>query len=504
MTDERAPAQLPLPPLFDAVEDWRLRPDAPRVAAVRHAVTELAERVGVVLGTLSVTAAPLPTLELVVDADIRGEHLTLHAPDEAEPLGTATIVGLPDRAANLVHALELVVLAARARARVERTTRQLTALDQAVRGIGGVLDVDRVLQLIADRVRELVDAEYAAIGIVDPSGAIERFITSGISDADRARIPHLPRGLGLLGLIIRENRTYRIRDITTHPQSYGFPANHPEMHAFLGMPILSRGEPVGRLYLTNKVGADEFTADDERLVEMFALHAGIAIENARLHDQVRRLAVIDERDRISRDLHDSVIQAIYAQTLALDDVPDLVTDAPDEARQRVDDAIDALHAVIRDIRNFIFGLRPVLLEAGGDLRAGLEQLATELRRSGGVAVDVAVDATDGIDDELPIERLAELLAITREALSNVARHANASQARIAVTAVEGRLRLEIADDGRGFDARAAVERGHHGLGNMEARSRALGATFEVASGTERGTRIIVTLPRTRAADGDHP
>jgi signal transduction histidine kinase len=376
------------------------------------------------------------------------------------------------------------------------------ALDQAVRGIGGVLDVDRVLQVIVDRVRELVDAEYAAIGIVDGSGAIERFITSGISDADRARIPHLPRGYGLLGLIIRENRTYRIPDIGTHPERYGFPANHPEMRSFLGMPILSRGTPVGRLYLTNKLGAPEFSADDERLVEMFALHAGIAIENARLHDQVRRLAVVDERDRISRDLHDSVIQAIYAQTLALDDVPDLMTDAPDEARQRVDDAIDALHAVIRDIRNFIFGLRPVLLEAGG-LRAGLEQLARELHRNGGVAVEVAVDERAGIDEDLPIETVAELLAITREALSNIARHAGASHARVAVTA-DDRLQLEISDDGRGFDATAAAERGHHGLGNMEARSRALGAAFELASTADDGTRIIVTLPRARAADGDDP
>lgn len=372
------------------------------------------------------------------------------------------------------------------------------ALDQAVRGISAVLDLDRVLQLIVDRVRELVDAEYAAIGIVDREDAIERFITSGISDEARARIGDLPKGRGLLGLIIRENRTYRIPQISAHPESYGFPPNHPPMDSFLGMPILSRGAPVGRLYLTNKRGAREFGEADQALVEVFALHAGIAIENARLHDQVRRLAIVDERDRISRDLHDSVIQAIYAQTLALDDVPDLVETDPTEAARRVDDSIDALHAVIRDIRNFIFGLRPVLLESG-DLADGLEHLATELRRNGGVSVELDVAAPESLAD-LPIELVAELLAVTREALSNIARHASASRARVAVAAGTDRLRLEIHDDGIGFDAAARVEGGHHGLANMQARTRAAGGTFAVTSTPGEGTRIIITIPRpSRAA-----
>src|SRR6185503_7427720 len=339
---------------------------------------------------------------------------------EGRPIGSARIGGEAEQVAALARALELGLSAARARSVAERATAQITALDQAVRGIGGVLDVDRVLQLITDQVRGLAGAQYAAIGIVDANGAIERFITSGISDEQRALIGDLPHGRGLLGLIIREDRTYLIPDITRHPERYGFPPHHPEMHSFLGMPIKARGEVVGRLYLTNKLGATEFSEDDQALVEMFALHAGIAIDNARLHDQVRRLAIVDERERISRDLHDSAIQAIYAQTLALDDVPDLIAEDPAEAARRVDEAIDALHAVIRDIRNFIFGLRPVLLD-GGSLADGLEHLATELRRGGGVEVAVSVSEEGVI--ELPIETIAELLALTREALSNVARHA---------------------------------------------------------------------------------
>jgi len=377
----------------------------------------------------------------------------------------------------------------------------MNALDQAVRSIGGVLDLDRVLQLIADRVRDLVSAEYAAIGIVDANGVIERFITSGISAEERERIGELPHGRGLLGLIIREHRTYRIREIADHPESYGFPPHHPVMHALLGMPILSHGDPIGRLYLTNKIGAAEFSAEDQALVEMFALHAGIAIENARLHDQVRRLAIVDERDRISRDLHDSVIQAIYAQTLALDDVPELIADDPVEAERRVDAAIEALSAVIRDIRNFIFGLRPVLLDGGG-LAEGLEDLATELRRSAAVEVTVEVRDPEGAAAALSIERIAELLAITREALSNVARHAAAAHASVLVVADGDGLRLEISDDGRGFEAPSGGPgRGHHGLANMRARSEAIGGTFEVTSARGGGTRIIVSIPRRPGPDG---
>ena len=378
----------------------------------------------------------------------------------------------------------------------------LEALDQAVRGISGELDVDRVLELIAGRVRELVGAEYAAIGIVDPNGAIERFITSGISDEARAAIGDLPRGRGLLGLIIRENLTWRIPEIADHPESYGFPPNHPPMHSFLGMPITNHGVPVGRLYLTNKQGAREFSETDQALVETFALHAGIAIENARLHQQVQRLAIVDERDRISRDLHDSVIQAIYAQTLALDDVPDLVEEDPDEARRRVDEAIDALHAVIRDVRNFIFGLRPVLLESG-DLAEGIRQLTTELERNGGV--DVSVEVSDPGDQigSLPIETVVQLLTITREALSNVARHAGAATCRVALSLDDVRLRLAIEDDGRGLRGAAGVERGHQGMANMRARTEALGGTFDASGDAASGTRIIVTIPvRTAPAEAD--
>src|SRR4029079_2278757 len=147
----------------------------------------------------------------------------------------------------------------------------LQALDAAVRVISGVLDLDQVLQLIVDRVRELVQARYAALGLVAQPGVITQFITSGITAEQRAAIGELPRGHGLLGLIIREGRSYRIRSISDHPESYGFPANHPPMTSFLGVPVTMKGDVLGRLYLTDKHGAPEFSADDQALVETFAL-----------------------------------------------------------------------------------------------------------------------------------------------------------------------------------------------------------------------------------------
>ena len=372
----------------------------------------------------------------------------------------------------------------------------LEALDAAVRGIGGTLDLEQVLQLIVDRVRDLVAAQYAALGIVDEADLIADFITSGISTEQRTAIGDLPHGRGLLGLIIRENRSYRIPTIAQDPESYGFPANHPPMQSFLGVPVTVRGNVVGRLYLTNKLRAAEFSADDQALVEMFALHAGIAIENAHLYERVQRLVVLDERDRISRDLHDGVIQSIYAVTLSLDDIPELVGESSPEAGQRVDDAIDALHTVIRDLRNFIYGLAPLLLDSGG-LLDGLRTLADELRRNTGTKIEVLGEEPDDMSAEV----FAELLVIAREALANVARHSIATNVTMHVFAPEGRVQLEIADDGRGFNLDAIVAQGHQGLANMRARAEALGGSFDIQTAPGTGTRIIVAVPRTGSRRG---
>ena len=360
----------------------------------------------------------------------------------------------------------------------------------------GVLDLDRVLQLIVDRVRELADGEYAAIGIIGPDATLEKFVTSGASDAQRRKIGALPEGRGLLGVIIRDSESVRIPDIAADPRSSGFPMHHPPMVSFLGVPVQLRDRAIGNFYLTNKRGAVEFSPDDQRLVERFALHAAIAIDNARLHEEVRRLAVVAERDRIGRDLHDGVIQRLYAVTLALEDVPELMDEAPAEARDRVERSIEALQSAIGDIRAFIYDLRPVLLSAG-DLRAALIELAGEVERSTRATVSVEVDG-----DPLLAPALArELMAIAREGLSNVGRHAAATHTTVRLAISDETARLTIADNGNGFDLGAPRDDGHHGLSNMRDRAEALGGRLTVTSTVGAGTRIVAHVPWQRPGGG---
>lgn len=370
----------------------------------------------------------------------------------------------------------------------------IDALDSATRAIAGELDLDRVLQLIVDSVRNLVHARYAALGIVDPSRRIEHFITSGVSADERAAIGPPPRGHGLLGLIIREARAYRIPDISKHPDAYGFPPDHPAMRSFLGVPVRTGGEAIGNFYLTEKKGAAEFSAQDQRLVEMFALHAAIAIQNARLHARVQRLAVLDERLRIGRDLHDGIIQGIYAVALSLEDVPDLMTEDTPEAASRIDRAIDRLNTTIGEIRTFIVGLGADAVQiAIGSRLAGL---ADELLLSSGARMALDLDLADvgEVDERLSPEAATQLLQIAREALSNAIRHSGAPRARLSIRAQDDQAVLSVEDNGCGFDPGAPRGAGHLGLANLHDRAVSVGGTLQVSSTIGAGTRIIVRLP----------
>jgi signal transduction histidine kinase len=375
----------------------------------------------------------------------------------------------------------------------ESLRRQLDALDSALRGIAGVQSVDRVLQLIVDNVRNLVGAKYAALGIQDAFGRIEQFIVSGITPEQRALLGEPPQGHGLLGLIIKEDRPLLIDDIATDPRRYGFPEHHPVMHSLLGVPVRSRGHTIGNLYLTDKDGAPTFDAGDLELVERFALHAGIAIENARLHEQVGRLAIVEERERISQDLHDSIIQSLYAISLSLEDLPEIVAENAAEGAARTDRAIDGIHATIRDIRNFIMGLQPELLSSA-DLVTGIETLAAEFRANTFIDLELRVDADPQALAELPLDHGGHILAIIREALSNIAKHSNATRATIELTLTNGTLALIVSDNGRGFDVAAARSSRQRGLVNLRARAEQVGGRLILKSEAGVGTRVTAELP----------
>jgi signal transduction histidine kinase len=374
------------------------------------------------------------------------------------------------------------------------------ALSDAIGGIAGILTVEDVLQLIVDRVRGLVGAKYAALGILAVDRLrIERFITSGITPEQRRLLGDPPQGHGLLGLIIKEGRSLRITDIPAHPESYGFPPNHPPMTTLLGVPVRLKNRIIGNLYLTDKIDAQEFSDDDQRLVELFAAHAGVAIENARLHEAVQYLAVVDERERIGKDLHDGIIQSLYAISLSLEDVPELMADDANEAAGRVDRAIDNLNAAIADLRQFVVGLRPEHVDRT-DFIGLLAMLADQVRRDGVVAVDLDLPA-ERVD--LPAHTRGEVLQIAREALSNTARHAGASTARVSLRRDDHALRLVLTDDGSGFDTSLDAPVGHHGLANMRDRAEALGGSLDLES-DETGTTIIVMVPLADEGEAGEP
>jgi signal transduction histidine kinase len=495
---------LPLPPLLEALDDWQHL----RTGRQRQEVVESLQRLTDVLelkgAALHVEAPPLAEIT-AASGTLAGLGADDPAWESAHELRAADRVPLgrlltdpPDSPAvgATIAAVSAAVAATRSRARAERAEANLAALDEAVRGIAGLLELTAVLQGIVDRVRELVDAEYAALAILNEEGGLERFVTSGLSDEEYRRIGPLPKGRGLLGVIVDENRSLRIRDIETDPHRHGFPPNHPPMHSFLGAPISIKGRSIGRLYLTNKRDAAEFSEADQELVERFALHAGIAIENARLHERVQRLAIVEERERIGRDLHDGIIQRIYGITLSLDDVPELVEPANAEAAERVDRAIDALHDTIRELRTFIFGLGPAL-DDEESLTEALEALAADVRQNIPVTLHLPSDAGFALSSET----IGELVSIAREALSNVVRHAAARSATVRLTVGPGELSLEVSDDGRGFDVSRRLPPTHRGLTNMRARAERLGTLLRIESDQASGTRIIVTVPRPVAMSG---
>jgi two-component system, NarL family, sensor histidine kinase DevS len=373
----------------------------------------------------------------------------------------------------------------------DRLRAQLGAFNEATLTITAELSLDRVLQRIAHLARELAGARYAALGVPDDQGGLERFLTSGMSEEQVARMERPPEGKGLLGALLRSTTPIRVPRIADDPRSAGFCANHPQMTSFLGVPIISKGTLLGTLYLTDKIGADEFSQDDEQLIVMLAAHAAIAIENARLYQQVQRLAVLEERERIGMDLHDGIIQSIYAVGLTLEYCNLLLDEDPLVAKGQLGQAIAGLNDVIRDIRNYILDLRPQRFQ-GKDLPTGLFELIRAFRANTLIQADLQVD----LDGDVPLlqTQASGLFHIAQEALANVAKHARARQVSVVLSRDKGYVSLTIRDDGRGFDpARVATYVGH-GMRNMDARAHALGGRLSVESEAGKGTTVKATVP----------
>lgn len=351
------------------------------------------------------------------------------------------------------------------------------------------LDLDDALRHIVEQACSLVSARYGAIGVIEPgTKRLAQFVTVGMTPDEVGRIDHLPRGEGVLGVLIDDPRPLRLSHIKDHPKSVGFPANHPPMDSFLGAPVTVHGEVFGNIYLAEKVDGGAFSEEDNDILEALAIGAGIVVENSRLHAKAGELDVAADRIRIAHDLHDTVIQRLFATGLSLQSAAAGLHDVP-PASEAIQTAVQDLDDTIRQVRTSIFALEPLPAGRRG-LRARLLDLSAESVRSLGFEPSVSVS---GPIDTTVSERVAgNVLAVVREALSNVARHASASHVHIELTVADRRLRLVVADDGAGMSGNSAP--GRLGIANMSERAHALGGSFEILGRQPTGTEVRFEVP----------
>ena len=367
----------------------------------------------------------------------------------------------------------------------------LLAMSDAILAMAAEPRVERVLRKLVESAGELVDAGYAALGIPDDEGeGFTEFIYTGMSDELVAKIGPLPRRHGLLATMLNETRPFRTPDIRKDPRFQWWPDAHPRMSSFLGVPVVSRGKVIAAFYLTDKVGATEFSQADQETIEMLAAHAAVAIENARLYERSRELSVIEERNRLARDLHDSVTQTLFSMSLTAEAVAAGIDRDPEAAKEQLESVRDLARAALREMRSLIFELRPAELEADG-LVPTLQKHVDALGRISGKDIDLR---EDWYERQPPgVEK--ELFRIAQEALNNAIKHSQAGRIEIELALRNGRIKLIVSDNGIGFDPTDPQIRTRRlGITSMEERTEQLGGEIRIESTAGRGTSVELELP----------
>ena len=371
------------------------------------------------------------------------------------------------------------------------TSPAFKAMSDAVLAITAELAVEPILQKIVEVARGLVDARYAALGVPDGEGGFAQFITSGMTEKQIEAIGPLPRTHGLLGAMLESPEPYRTADIQADPRFEGWPAEHPSMHAFLGVPIVSRGEIAGAFYLTDKKGQRraEFTEADQHLIETLAAHAAIALENARLYERSRELSTIEERKRLARELHDSVTQMLFSIGLTAEAAAALIETDPARAKAELEHLQELAREAMHEMRSSIFELRPAELESDG-LATTLRKHVEVLRRVHHQEIELSIEG----DRRLPANVEKGLFRIGQEALTNALKHARAKKVSVALEVRDSSVALTVADDGAGFDPEAAGVRSRRlGLTSMRERADALGGSLAIESRPGEGTKVSVRV-----------
>lgn len=387
-------------------------------------------------------------------------------------------------------------LVARMRHRLIQQNQELLALHDAGLAVTSALDLQLVLQNVVNEARELVGARYGALALLNDRSEIGEFLTSGISPELRASLGPIPRGRGLLGAVLEDPRPLRLRDLARDSRSVGFPPRHPAMHSLLAVPILSHSNVLGALYLTERQGQAEFDVSDQERLERFATQAALAIENAHLHQQVKALAIAEERDRIAREMHDSISQVLaYVNTKGQAAAELLRAGDSVRAEQQIAQLAEAARDAYADVRENILGLRV----PHGEPASLLDTLCTYLA-SWQDQCGIATTFDHSVDDDVisslsPLDEL-QVLRIVQEALSNVRKHANASKVILSLTNEDAAIVISVSDNGTGFDPEAIGRSGfpRFGMATMRERAESIGGQVNVASRPSEGTVVTARIP----------
>jgi nitrate/nitrite-specific signal transduction histidine kinase len=363
---------------------------------------------------------------------------------------------------------------------------QLKDIASAVMYAAEASSLEQVLERIAEVSKDLINARYAALGVPDGKGGLRFFKVSGMTPEQVARLDHLPIGKGLIGAIMDDRASIRLKRMADDPRSSGFCRAHPAMTSLLGVPIQVGQQLFGTLYLCDRKDGQPFSEDDVWLVETIAGYAALAIAGSQLNEQQQRLALLEERERIGMELHDGVIQSLYAMGMRLD----LMRLSGDILPEAIPNVIDNLNEVIEDIRRYIMNLQRHDTPQK-TIRDLLQDIINKFSTSDSLSIEL--DAPD-VPPRFTMVTFESIGQMVNEALSNAVRHSEATIIRVSAERQERELVITVADNGKGFDPQHLTHQDGLGLRNMQQRAALHGGQVKIETDLNQGTRLTIRVP----------
>ena len=373
---------------------------------------------------------------------------------------------------------------------LSQRNEQLELINHLTGAISSSMELEEMMSVMLDRIVNLFGAASGEVFLRD-EGENSYKLTVHCCNKEQSiwEQKNFKLGEGFVGKIADEAGLSWSNELSAEVDYFIEGVLEKGIGTIVGVPIPTRGIVMGVLTMSF-LGNRQFGDREVGLLKVVGASVGVGVESARLHRQAKRVAILEERERIGMDLHDGIIQSIYAVGLTLDSIRVMVRDKPDDALKHLGNAIATLNANIRDIRAYILDLQPTRL-TGTDFEQGLARLSREFYANSLVEIDLNVD--DEAVDNLPGEISQDLLQIAQEALANVAKHAQASRVWLSFRNMDEWVYLQIIDNGRGFDLDRQPDLLGHGLSNMEQRARQIGGEFEIVSSPGEGTTITIRV-----------